>query len=256
MKCSSPSRQMVRSSHSRSALTTRDADAVEAAGHLVGIVVGGVLELPAGVELGHDDLGRRHAFLGVDAGRDAAAIVLDRDRSVGVELDQDAVAMAGERLVDRIVRDLEHHVVEARAVVGVADVHAGALAHRVEALEDLDAVGAIFVLVGVGCHSPDIGICARKSRARACAHARVATNFQRRSGRNRSPSTSSTLLDSAGLRGWRVLGGSGWKRVMASHKSHVGACRTAKFAGRVVRRLIRTNRRARHSMTLVGKSAC
>ena len=51
--------------------------------------------------------------------------------------------MAGERLVDRIVRDLEHHVVEARAVVGVADVHAGPLAHRVEALEDLDAVGAI-----------------------------------------------------------------------------------------------------------------
>ena len=46
-------------------------------------------------------------------------------------------------------RDLEHHVVEARAVVGVADVHAGALAHRVEALEDLDAVGAVAaVLLG------------------------------------------------------------------------------------------------------------
>ena len=120
-----------------------DADAVEAAGDLVGIVVGRVLELTAGVELGHDDLGRRHALLGVDAGRDAAAVVLDRDRAVGVQLDEDAVAMAGERLVDRIVRNLEHHVVKARAVVGVADVHAGALAHRIEALEDLDAVGAI-----------------------------------------------------------------------------------------------------------------
>ena len=96
------------------------------------------------MELGHDDLGRRDAFAVVDPGRDAAAIVLDRDRPVGVELDQDAVAMAGERLVDRVVGDLEHHVVEARPVVGVADVHAGALAHRVEALEDLDAVGAIF----------------------------------------------------------------------------------------------------------------
>ena len=119
-----------------------DADAVEAAGNLVGIVVAGVLELTAGVELGHDDLGRRHAFLGMDSGRDSAAIVLDRDRAVGVQLDEDPVAMAGERLVDRIVRDLEHHVVKARAVVGVADVHAGPLAHRVEALEDLDAVGA------------------------------------------------------------------------------------------------------------------
>ena len=65
--------------------------------------------------------------------------------------------MAGQRLVDRIVGDLEHHVVEARAVVGVADVHAGALAHRVEALEDLDAVGAIFILVGIASHGPQIG---------------------------------------------------------------------------------------------------
>ena len=154
-----------------------DADAVEAARDLVGIVVGGVLELPAGVELGHDDLGRRDAFLGMDSGRDAAAIVLDRDRAVGVQLDEDPVAMAGKRLVDRIVRDLEHHVVEARAVVGVADVHAGALAHRVEALEDLDAFGVIDALVrgiavGVGCHSPDIGIYGRKSRARARARTR------------------------------------------------------------------------------------
>src|SRR3546814_12382079 len=47
-----------------------DVDAVEAAGHLVGIVVARILELPAGVKLGHDDLGSRNAFLGVDAVRD------------------------------------------------------------------------------------------------------------------------------------------------------------------------------------------
>jgi hypothetical protein len=121
---------------------------VQAARDLVRIVVAGVLELTAGVELGHDDLGRRHAFLAVDAGRDAAAIILDRDRSVGVQLDDDPVAMPGQRFVDRIVRNLEHHVVEARSVVGVADIHAGPLAHRVEALEDLDRVGAIGVCVG------------------------------------------------------------------------------------------------------------
>jgi hypothetical protein len=131
---------------------------VETARDLVGIVVGGVLELPAGVELGHDDLGRRNAFALVDAGRDAAAIVLDRHRSVGVQLNENPVAMAGERLVDGVVRHLEHHVVETRAVVGVADVHAGALTHRIEAFEDLDALGVIGVAIGVGCHSPDIGI--------------------------------------------------------------------------------------------------
>ena len=166
---------MVRSSHSRQRVDDRDADAVEAAGDLVGIVVAGVLELTAGVELGHDDLGRRNAFLCMDAGRDAAAIVLDRDRSVGIQLDQDPVAMAGQRLVDRIVRDLEHHVVEARAVVGVADVHAGALAHRVEALEDLDAVGAIFILVGIGCHGSQYrgSKVAKVTRAYACARTRA-----------------------------------------------------------------------------------
>ena len=55
----------------------RDADAVQAAGHLVGVLV----EFPAGMQLGHDDLGRRHAFALVDVGRDAAAVVDARCRS-------------------------------------------------------------------------------------------------------------------------------------------------------------------------------
>ncbi len=135
----------------------RDADAVQAAGDLVGILVGGVVELPAGMELGHDDLGGGDAFLLVNPGRDAAAIVLDRDRAVRVQGDQNPVAMAGQSLVDRIVRDLEHHVVEARAVVRVADIHARPLADRVEALQHLDGIGAVGVFIGGVCHGEDIG---------------------------------------------------------------------------------------------------
>ena len=41
----------------------------------------------------------------------------------------------GLRLVDRVVHDLPHHVVQAGEVVGVADVHPGALAHRVRSFE-------------------------------------------------------------------------------------------------------------------------
>ena len=63
--------------------------------------------------------------------------------AVGVERDRDFVGMAGERLVDSVVDDLVDHVVKAGAVVGVADIHAGALAHGIEALEDLDRLGAI-----------------------------------------------------------------------------------------------------------------
>ena len=71
-----------------------------------------------------------------DADRDAAAVVDDGDRVVGVDGDVDAGAVAGEGFVDRVVDDLVDEVVEA-ARPGGADVHAGPLADRLEALEDL-----------------------------------------------------------------------------------------------------------------------
>jgi hypothetical protein len=57
----------------RERVDDRDADAVQAARDLVGILV----ELSAGMELGHDDLGGGNAFLAVDIDRNAAAIVRD-----------------------------------------------------------------------------------------------------------------------------------------------------------------------------------
>ena len=39
--------------------------------------------------------------------------------------------MSGERFVDRVVRYFEHHVVQAAAVIGVADIHSRPLANRV-----------------------------------------------------------------------------------------------------------------------------
>lgn len=87
----------------------RDADAVQAAGDLVGILV----ELTAGVQLGHDDLGRRDALLGVDVGRNAAAIVGHGDRAFRVQRHRHFGGVAGERLVNGIVHHLIDHVVEA-----------------------------------------------------------------------------------------------------------------------------------------------
>ena len=54
-----------------------------------------------------------------------------------------AVGVAGERLVDGVVDDLVDHVVQAGAVIGVADIHARPLAHGIEALQDLDRIRAI-----------------------------------------------------------------------------------------------------------------
>ena len=117
----------------------RDADAVEAAGNLVGVLV----EFPAGVQLGHDHLGRRDALALVDVGGDAAAVVADGARAVGVQDHVDAAGVSRQRLVDGVVDHLIDHVVQARAVVGVADIHARPLAHGVQALEHLDGVGAV-----------------------------------------------------------------------------------------------------------------
>ena len=65
--------------------------------------------------------------------RDAAAVVDDPDAAVGEQGDLDAVGVAGHRLVDGVVDDLLDQVVQA-ALAGRADVHAGPLADRLEAL--------------------------------------------------------------------------------------------------------------------------
>jgi hypothetical protein len=94
-------------------------------------------ELAAGVQLGEHHLHRGHAFAVQHSGGNAAAVVGDGDPAVGPESDVDRVGDAGQRLVDRVVDDLPHEVVQP-ALTGRPDVHARALAHRLEALEDLD----------------------------------------------------------------------------------------------------------------------
>ena len=123
----------------RQGIHHRDADAVKTAGDLVAVVV----ELAAGVQHRQDDFGRRLAA-GVKFDGNAAAVVDDRDRVVDVNRDVDLIAESGQRLVDGVVDDLVDEVVQARRAGG-PDVHGGALAHRLEALEDLDLVCAVVV---------------------------------------------------------------------------------------------------------------
>jgi hypothetical protein len=40
--------------------------------------------------------------------------------------------VARERFVDSVVHNLEYHVVQTGAVIGIADIHARALAHRIQ----------------------------------------------------------------------------------------------------------------------------
>ena len=117
-----------------------DAYAVQAAGDFVAVVV----EFAACVQDGHDDFGGGAAFFRVDAGRHAAAVVCHADGIVGMDGYGDFVAMSGERFVNGVVEHLEHHVVQAAAVLRVADIHTGAFAYRFQAFQHLYAVGAVF----------------------------------------------------------------------------------------------------------------
>ncbi len=112
----------------------------------------GAAELAARVQLGEDDLdaGQAGARLGVD--RDAAALVEDLDGAVGVQDHLDAVPRAGQGLVDRVVDDLPEAVHEALAVAR-ADIHAGALADRLEPLQDLQVAGGVVPVRARSCCS-------------------------------------------------------------------------------------------------------
>ena len=117
----------------------RHADAVQPARHLVAVVV----ELAAGVQHREHDFRRRSTAF-VHVGRNAAAVVDDRDRVVDVDGDVDFGGKPGERFVDRVVDDFVDEMMQPGGP-GRPDVHRRPLAHGLEPFEDLDALGAVFV---------------------------------------------------------------------------------------------------------------
>ena len=127
----------------------RDADAVQAAGCLVGLAV----ELAARVQRGHDHFERGLVLeFRMRINRYTASIVHHRQVAVGLVADLDEGGVARHRLVHRVVDHLGEQMVQ-RLLVGAADVHAGASPDGLQALQHLDVGG------GVGVRS--IGLFAR-----------------------------------------------------------------------------------------------
>jgi hypothetical protein len=102
------------------------------------------LNLPPGVQHREGDLDRGPSFALVQVDRDAAALVLDLDRAVLEHRDGDLLAVAGERLVHRVVDRLLHDVQRVDRV----GVHARHAPDGLETLEGLDR-GCV---VGLLCH--------------------------------------------------------------------------------------------------------
>ncbi len=125
-----------------------DADAVQAAGHRVGLAV----ELAAGVQRGQHDLDRRPLLDRVPVDRDAPAVVGDAHPAVGHQRHHDRVADAGHRLVDRVVHHLLDQVVEP-PLPGRSDVHSRALANCFQTLENGDRARVVVRRRCLGSHA-------------------------------------------------------------------------------------------------------
>ena len=115
-----------------------NAHAVQTAGHLVAVLA----EFTAGVQHRQHDFKRTALFLLVHAGRDAAAVVRNRDGIVGVDDHDDIVAIAGQGFVDGVVHHLIDQVMQT-ARTDVADIHGRAFAHCLKSFQHLDTVGRI-----------------------------------------------------------------------------------------------------------------
>src|SRR6476620_6496233 len=109
------------------------ADAMETARDLVSAAA----ELASAVEDGHDYFEGRFVHLRMLVDRDTAPVVDDRHDAVGADGAEDVIAVAAERLVNRVVDDLADQVMQA-SVIGAADVHTRTPSYRLESLEDLD----------------------------------------------------------------------------------------------------------------------
>jgi hypothetical protein len=111
---------------------------MQAAGDLVAVAA----ELAACVQLRQDHRHRRLLLVLHHVDRDAGAVVAHGHRVVRVKRHLDQVRSSRERLVDRVVDNLEDEVMEP-ASARRADVHARAQPDRLEALENGDVLGGI-----------------------------------------------------------------------------------------------------------------
>ncbi len=120
------------------AVHDRQTDPMQTAGDLVALPV----ELASGVKGGHHHLHGGLVVLRHDAGRDPSTVIGDGRRPIRVYRDLDPGAEPAHGLVDAVVDDLVHQMVQA-AGVGAPDVHARPLADRLQAFEHLDALGVV-----------------------------------------------------------------------------------------------------------------
>ena len=109
------------------------AHAVQAAGKTVGAAFA-LIKLATGVQAGEHQFDDRRFFFGVHAKGNAASVIVNRHRAVGVQNDFDFFAMPGQGFVGGVV---QHFLYDMQRVVG-AGVHTRTLFDGLQAFEDAD----------------------------------------------------------------------------------------------------------------------
>ncbi len=100
------------------------------------------VELAASMQGGEDHFDGRFPLGGMDVDRDAASIVADGGRAIGVHDDLDVLAIASQGFVDAVVHHFVDAVVEP-AHGGIADVHGWTFTDSIDSLEDCDVCGVV-----------------------------------------------------------------------------------------------------------------
>ena len=86
----------------------------------------------------HNDFCCRSSFLLVDIDRNASAIVPNGDGFIRMDGHGDIFAIARQSLIDSVINYFENHVMQARSIIGVTDIHTGTLSNGIQSFEDFD----------------------------------------------------------------------------------------------------------------------
>ena len=109
-------RQRINNRHTHAVQTTRD---------LIRIII----KFTTGMQLCHNNFSRRNTFFFVHINRDTTTVITNRHRPIIVNDHINMVGMTGQSLVNAIVNDFIDHVMQARPIVRVTNIHTRALAN-------------------------------------------------------------------------------------------------------------------------------
>ena len=110
----------------------RYADTMETTGYFVAIVV----EFSACMEGRHDDLRCANVFFRVNVHRYASSVVPHRNGFFRMNVDMHFITMSCQRLVDGVIYQLLHHVMQACPILSITNVHARSFAYCIQASQD------------------------------------------------------------------------------------------------------------------------